>query len=118
MTLNVNHNNTPDPWAICLFGFMERDRVLQHCPLVCAQSWAIIYHRVTTLFSVIDPTPVSDNRASLLTRSSAPPKKTPTESQRDSLLRLWKNQIVMAMRLIPPIPSIAIRCASPDLSLR
>lgn len=60
--------------------------------------------------------PVNDNRASLL-RSSAPPKKTP-ESQRDSLSRLWKNQVIMAMRLVPPIPSIAVRCASPDLSLR
>lgn len=61
--------------------------------------------------------PVSDNRASLL-RSSAPPKKNPSESQRDSLSRLWKNQVIMAMLLVPPIPSIAIRCASPDLSLR
>lgn len=61
--------------------------------------------------------PVSDNRASLL-RSSAPPKRTPSESQRDSLSRLWKNQVIMAMRLVPPIPSIAVRCASPDLSLR
>lgn len=61
--------------------------------------------------------PVSDNRASLL-RSSAPPKKTSSESQRDSLSRLWKNQVIMAMRLVPQIPSIAVRCASPDLSLR
>lgn len=61
--------------------------------------------------------PVSDNRASLL-RSSAPTKKTPSESQRDALSRLWKNQVAMAMRLVPAIPSVAVRCASPDLSLR
>lgn len=60
---------------------------------------------------------MSDNRASLL-RSSAPPRRTPTESQRDSLARLWKNQVQMAMRLVPPVPSVAVRCASPDLSLR
>lgn len=61
--------------------------------------------------------PVSDNRASLL-RSSAPTKKVPTESQKDFYLRLWRNQVAMAMRLVPQIPSVAIRCASPDLSLR
>lgn len=61
--------------------------------------------------------PVSDNRASLL-RSSAPPKKTPTESQRDAMSRLWKNQVAMAMRLAPAVPSVSVRCASPDLSLR
>ncbi|XP_055323770.1 protein furry isoform X11 [Sitodiplosis mosellana] len=118
-TLNLNQTSSTsagDPWAICLFGFMERERVLQQCPAVVAQAWPICYQRVTTLFNVIDPTPVSDNRASLL-RSSAPPKKTPSESQRDSLSRLWKYQVIMAMRLVPPIPSIAVRCASPDLSL-
>lgn len=61
--------------------------------------------------------PVSDNRASLL-RSSTPAKKPLTESQRDTLVNLWKNQIKLAMRLIPNIPSVAVRCASPDLSLR
>ena len=61
--------------------------------------------------------PVSDNRASLL-RSSAPTKKVPTESQKDSYLKLWRNQVACAMRLVPQIPSVAVRCASPDLSLR
>lgn len=42
----------------------------------------------------------------------------PTESQKDLYLRLWHNQVAMAMRLVPQIPSVAVRCASPDLSLR
>uniref|UniRef100_A0A182QIV4 Cell morphogenesis protein N-terminal domain-containing protein n=1 Tax=Anopheles farauti TaxID=69004 RepID=A0A182QIV4_9DIPT len=105
-----------DPWSVCLFGFMERTRVIQHCPSVVAQAWPICYQRVTSLFNVIDPTPVSDNRASLL-RSSAPTKKPPSEAQRDSLAHLWKNQVALAMRLIPLMPSVAVRCASPDLSL-
>lgn len=62
--------------------------------------------------------PVSDNRASLL-RSSTPAKKPLTENQRDSFVNLWKNQIKLAMRLIPlVVPTVPIRCASPDLSLR
>ncbi|XP_059216177.1 protein furry isoform X3 [Stomoxys calcitrans] len=105
-----------DPWSVCLFGFLERDRILQKCPSVVAQAWPICYARVTTLYSVIDPTPVSDNRASLL-RSSAPTKRVPTESQKDLYLRIWRNQVAMAMRLVPQILSVAIRCASPDLSL-
>ncbi|XP_046808225.1 protein furry isoform X3 [Lucilia cuprina] len=120
-TLNLSQTSTTpqqqfDPWSACLFGFLERDRILQKCPSAVAQAWPICYARVTTLYSVIDPTPVSDNRASLL-RSSAPTKKVPTESQKDFYLRLWRNQVVMAMRLVPQIPSVAIRCASPDLSL-
>ncbi|GAB0100590.1 protein furry [Sergentomyia squamirostris] len=119
LTLNLSQTSSSpqcDPWAVFLFGFMERHSVLQQCPSVVAQAWPVCYQRVTSLYSVIDPTPVSDNRASLL-RSSAPPKKNPLESQRDSLGHLWKNQVTMAMRVVPPIPSVAVRCASPDLSL-
>ncbi|XP_017028103.1 protein furry isoform X2 [Drosophila kikkawai] len=105
-----------DPWATCLFGLLERQRILQQCPSAVAQAWPICFTRLNALFSVIDPTPVSDNRASLL-RSSAPTKKVPTESQKDSYLRLWRNQVACAMRLVPQIPSVAVRCASPDLSL-
>ncbi|BFF97919.1 protein furry [Drosophila madeirensis] len=105
-----------DPWATCLFGLLERQRILQQCPSAVAQAWPICFTRLNALYSVIDPTPVSDNRASLL-RSSAPTKKVPTESQKDSYLRLWRNQVACAMRLVPQIPSVAVRCASPDLSL-
>lgn len=58
-TLNLNQTTTVpacDPWSICLFGFMEREHVLQQCPAVVTQAWPICYQRVTTLFSVIDPT--------------------------------------------------------------
>lgn len=45
-----------DPWSECLFGFLEKDRVLQKCPSMVAQAWPICYTRLTTLYSVIDPT--------------------------------------------------------------
>lgn len=38
---------------------MERENVLQQCPAVVSQAWPICFQRVTTLFSVIDPTYVS-----------------------------------------------------------
>lgn len=45
-----------DPWATLLFGFMERGNVLHHCPSAVGQAWPICYHKVTTLFTVVDPT--------------------------------------------------------------
>lgn len=59
-TLTLCHSQssgqTYDPWSVCLFGFMERQHVLQHCPTAVAQAWPICYQRVTSLFNVIDPT--------------------------------------------------------------
>lgn len=48
--------NVADPWNICLFEFLERDRVLSCCPTAMIHSWPIIFTRVNSLFSVIDPT--------------------------------------------------------------
>lgn len=52
-----NYNlNVADPWNICFFGFLERGRVLTYCPTAIMHSWPVVYTRVNTLFSVIDPT--------------------------------------------------------------
>lgn len=48
--------STVDAWSTCLFGFLERDRVLTLCPTVVGHSWPIVFTRVNTLFPVIDPT--------------------------------------------------------------
>jgi hypothetical protein len=58
LTLCFSQSNTQgaDPWAVCLTGFLDRKCVLQQCPSVVAQAWPICYHRVTSLFSIIDPT--------------------------------------------------------------
>lgn len=59
LTLNLSQsspNQQFDPWTVFLFGFMERHRVLQQCPSVIAQAWPVCYQRVTSLYSVIDPT--------------------------------------------------------------
>lgn len=56
--LQAPFNNGPqfDPWSACLFGFMERNRVIQQCPTVVAQAWPLCYQRVQSLYTVIDPT--------------------------------------------------------------
>ena len=59
--------------------------------------------------------PVSDNRASLL-RSAATVKRPVNE--RDVYLHLWKNYVAFACCVVPPSASPALRCASPDISLR
>lgn len=45
-----------DPWSACLFGFMERNRVIQKCPTVVVQAWPLCHQRVQSLYTVIDPT--------------------------------------------------------------
>ncbi|KAF5278115.1 hypothetical protein FQR65_LT03631 [Abscondita terminalis] len=106
--------NSFDPWSACLFGFLERDRVLSLCPTVINHSWPVVFTRVNTLFPVIDPTPVNDNRASLL-RSSTTVRKPVNE--RDVYIHLWKNYVTFAFRVVPSVPNPIVRCASPDLSL-
>lgn len=58
LTLHLSQSMQPtcDPWAVCLFGFMERNNILRQCPSVVLQAWPICYQRVTALFSIIDPT--------------------------------------------------------------
>ncbi|CAB0011745.1 unnamed protein product, partial [Nesidiocoris tenuis] len=107
-------NGIADPWATLLFGLVDRGKVLTKCPSAVTHSWPIVYTRLHMLYSVIDPTPVSDNRASLL-RSSAPPRRPVNE--RDMYLVVWRNYACLAMRVVPPAPSPVVRCASPDLSL-
>lgn len=48
--------NGADPWGSCLFAFLEKDRVLTLCPSAVAHSWPIVFTRINSLFSVIDPT--------------------------------------------------------------
>jgi hypothetical protein len=48
--------NGVDPWSTCLFGFLERGRVLTLCPSAVMHSWPIVYGRINTLFTVVDPT--------------------------------------------------------------
>ncbi|XP_050432999.1 protein furry isoform X2 [Adelges cooleyi] len=103
-----------DPWGTILFGILSQNVLMNQCLSVTAQAWPLVFSRVQNLFTVIDPTPVSDNRASLL-RSSAPPKKPLNE--RDQYLTLWRYYAMFAMRVVPLAPNPVVRCASPDLSL-
>ncbi|CAH0545977.1 unnamed protein product [Brassicogethes aeneus] len=103
-----------DPWSICIFGCLERERILTKCPIMVMHSWPTVYNRLNSLYSVVDPTPLNDNRASLL-RSATAVKKPPTE--RDAYMHLWKNYITFAFKVVPLISNPIVRCASPDLSL-
>ncbi|KAH1002588.1 hypothetical protein HUJ04_008665 [Dendroctonus ponderosae] len=106
--------NVVDPWSVCLFGFLEKDKILSLCPMMILHSWPIVYTRLNALYFVVDPTPLNDNRASLL-RSATAVKKPPTE--RDAYMHLWKNYITFAFKVAPLISNPIVRCASPDLSL-
>lgn len=45
-----------DPWSVCYFGFLERDRILSLCPIMTVHSWPIVFTRLNALYSVVDPT--------------------------------------------------------------
>ncbi|XP_060535962.1 protein furry [Cylas formicarius] len=104
--------NVVDPWSACLFAFL--DKLPGACPAVVMHSWPIVFTRLNALYSVVDPTPLNDNRASLL-RSATAVKKPPTE--RDAYMHLWKNYVTFAFKVAPLMSSPVVRCASPDLSL-
>lgn len=53
----ANYNFTVvDPWSVCYFGFLERDRLFSLCTLMAMHSWPIVYTRLNALYSVVDPT--------------------------------------------------------------
>ncbi|XP_041986547.1 protein furry isoform X3 [Aricia agestis] len=107
--------NGADPWEIVLFGLLEKSRVPAKCPATVLQAWPILHARIHALYTIIEPAPVNDNRASLLSRGPALPRKP--EKERDGYMQVWKYYMTMAYLVVPAIPSPVIRCASPDLSL-
>ncbi|KAM3968522.1 microtubule binding protein furry [Aphomia sociella] len=108
-------SNGADPWEVVLFGLLERSRVPARCPATVLQAWPILHARIHALFTIIEPAPVNDNRASLLSRSPALPRKP--EKERDGYMQVWKYYMTMAYLVVPAVPNPVIRCASPDLSL-
>ncbi|XP_026316911.1 protein furry isoform X2 [Hyposmocoma kahamanoa] len=108
-------SNGADPWEVLLYGLLERSRVPAKCPATVLQAWPILHTRIHALYTIIEPAPVSDNRASLLSRSPALPRKP--EKERDGYMQVWKYYMTMAYLVVPAVPSPVIRCASPDLSL-
>ncbi|CAH0703660.1 unnamed protein product [Spodoptera exigua] len=108
-------SNGADPWEVVLFGLLTRSRVPARCPSTILQAWPILHARIHALFTIIEPAPVNDNRASLLSRGPALPRKP--EKERDGYMQVWKYYMTMAYLVVPAVPSPVIRCASPDLSL-
>ncbi|XP_013162097.1 PREDICTED: protein furry isoform X3 [Papilio xuthus] len=112
---SASATNGADPWEVILYGLLERSRVPARCPATILQAWPILHARIHALYTIIEPAPVSDNRASLLSRSPALPRKP--EKERDGYMQVWKYYMTMAYLVVPAVPSPIIRCASPDLSL-
>ena len=103
-----------DPWSTCLIDFLHPDRLPTLCPSAILHSWPTVHTRLTQLFTVVDPVPVTDHRASLLRPGTAPKKPL---NDKDISMHLWKNYIIFACRVVPQSPSPVIRCVSPDLML-
>ncbi len=113
-TGSSQHLFNSDPWSACLIEMLHPDRLPTMCPSAILHSWPTVHTRLTQLFSVVDPAPVTDNRASLLRPGTAPKKIL---NEKDISMHLWKNYVIFACRVVPPIPSPVMRCVSPDLML-
>ena len=103
-----------DPWSACLIAYLHPDRLPKDCPSAIMHTWPVVHSRLTQLFTVVDPAPLTDNRASLLRPGTAPKK---TLNEKDISMHLWKNYITLACRVVPTVPNTIIRCVSPDLVL-
>ena len=45
-----------DVWCSCLCSFLEKDRVTSRCVSATANSWTIVFTRLSSLYVVVDPT--------------------------------------------------------------
>jgi hypothetical protein len=103
-----------DPWAMCLKYFLEYQNVPTQCPRAVLEAWSIIMPKITALYTYLEPSPVQDNRASLL-RSATTPRKPPTD--RTLYFKLWRNYLLFAFRTVPPNMGSSLRCISPDIGI-
>lgn len=55
-TMSLKNSSSLDVWTTCLFNFLKKDILITQCPSAVIQAWPVVYHRLHTLFSVIDPT--------------------------------------------------------------
>ena len=121
-----NNENTIDTeskmnaWSVCLMALI--DEVTKCCPTAVSLSWPLICHRLNTLFTHLDPNPVSDNRATALLRGTTSTVKK-SSGERDFYLELWKNYLMYACRIAPAMLPNSVStlryiphetCASPD----
>ena len=56
---STQHLFNSDPWSHCLIGFLHPDRLPSLCPSAVLHSWPTVHTRLTHLFTVVDPAPVT-----------------------------------------------------------
>lgn len=111
-TVSADVSVADDPWAMCLKHFLDYQNVPTQCPRAVLEAWSILMPKINALYSYLEPSPVTDNRASLL-RSAATPRKPPTDRQ--LYFKLWRNYLMFAFRTVPPNVGTGFRCISPDI---
>lgn len=113
-TLSADVSIANDPWALCLKEFLEYSNVPTQCPRAVLEAWSVIMPKINSVYSYLEPSPVQDNRASLL-RSATAPRKPPID--RNLYFKLWRNYLLFAFRTVPPNVGTSLRCISPDVAM-
>ncbi|KAL7630650.1 UNVERIFIED_CONTAM: hypothetical protein RMT77_019147, partial [Armadillidium vulgare] len=66
-SVSVQHlAGTEEVWPLVLVSFLHKERVFSQCPHAVAHMWPIVYSRINSLYSIVDPLLPNENRASLL----------------------------------------------------
>lgn len=99
---------------MCLKDFLDYQNVPTQCPRAVLEAWSIIMPKINAVYSYLEPSPVQDNRASLL-RSATTPRKPPID--RNLYFKLWRNYLLFAFRTVPPNIGTSLRCISPDMGM-
>ncbi|TPP62484.1 Protein furry [Fasciola gigantica] len=87
-----------DVWATCLFIAFSPENLVTACPMAIKYAWSVLYHRLSQLFPIIDPSAqIVENRASSILRSSS---KKPT-MEREQFFPLWHNYAVLGCCIAP-----------------
>lgn len=53
--VNLKDSSSLDVWTVCLFNFLQKDILITQCSSAISQAWPVVYNRLHTLFSVVDP---------------------------------------------------------------
>ncbi|XP_021378295.1 protein furry-like isoform X2 [Mizuhopecten yessoensis] len=102
-----------DPWMRCIAMFVSSEYGMIICPHAVAASWPIVYTRLVSMHTLLDPNNmINEFRTSSILRSGTSSKKPTTE--KDVHMQLWQNYVILACSVAQKDSLNSYRCASPE----
>ncbi|XP_077578955.1 protein furry homolog [Stigmatopora nigra] len=86
----IGARTSKDPWGLCLYGLLRRDRLPRRCPVALGYAWTYAFARLRTLVPAVEP------------NNPANAKKSSTGGVPDSHVALWRNYLILCMGTAKP----------------